>query len=102
VLPLLWIVSIFSVLAVGVLFKALGAELFPTSHRSTASGVRNVLSTLGSIGGFWLEGVLYSVFGSHALAITAMTPALIIPPLVVAFLLPETARVELEEVSPER
>jgi MFS family permease len=100
-LPLLWIASIFSVLAVGVLFKALGAELFPTSHRSTASGVRNVLSTLGSISGLWLEGVLYAKLGSHALAITAMTPALIIPPLI-AFLLPETARIELEEISPER
>jgi len=102
VLPLLWVASIFSVLASGVLFKALGAELFPTSHRSTASGVRGALSTIGAMSGLWLEGVLYSALGSHALAITAMTPALLIPPLVVGFFMPETAQLELEEVSPER
>jgi len=34
--PVAWIGAIFSILAIGVLFKALGTELFPTSHRSTA------------------------------------------------------------------
>ena len=35
-------------------------------------------------------------------AITVMTPVLLIPPLVIAWLLPGTAQRELEDVSPER
>jgi putative MFS transporter len=101
-IPLLWVAAVFSILAIGILFKALGTELFPTSHRSTASGVRMVVGTLGGIAGLALEGTLYELTGSHAGAITAMLPVLVLPPLVVVLLLPETARRELEEVSPER
>ena len=101
VVPVFWIVVVFTLLAVGVLFKALGAELFPTSYRSTASGMRMAVGTLGGVLGLSIEGSLYTMAGSHAAAITWMTPALVIPPLVVAFLLPETASRELEEIAPE-
>jgi putative MFS transporter len=100
--PFLWVAAVFSILAIGILFKALGTELFPTSHRSTASGVRMVVGTLGGVAGLALEGTLYEMAGSHAAAITWMTPVLVLPPLVVAWMLPETAQRELEEVSPER
>lgn len=102
VIPIAWIGAIFSILAISVLFKALGTELFPTSHRSTASGMRMVLGTLGSITGLAIEGTLYQLTGSHAAAITWMTPVLVLPPLAVAFFFPETAGRELESVSPER
>jgi hypothetical protein len=36
-IPPLWIATVFAMLATNVLFKALGAEPFPTSYRSTAS-----------------------------------------------------------------
>ncbi len=101
-IPLLWVASVFSILAIGVLFKALGSELFPTSHRSTASGVRTVVATLGGVTGLALEGGLYELAGSHAAAIIWMTPVLVLPPLVIGLFLPETARRELEEISPER
>ena len=101
-IPLIWVLAVFTILAIGILFKALGTELFPTSHRSTASGMRMVVGTLGSIAGLSLEGTLYQMTGSHAAAITWMTPMLVFPPLVIALLLPETAQRELEEVSPER
>lgn len=101
-IPLLWVAAVFSILAIGILFKALGTELFPTSHRSTASGMRMVVGTLGGVAGLALEGSLYEVTGSHTAAITWMTPLLLLPPLVIALLLPETAGRELEEVSPER
>lgn len=101
-IPFLWVAAVFSILAISILFKALGTELFPTSHRSTASGVRVVVGTLGGIAGLSLEGSLYQLTGSHAGAITAMMPVLLLPPLIVAFFLPETARRELEDVSPER
>jgi MFS family permease len=84
-----------------VLFAALGTELFPTSYRSTAAGVRSVVVALGGALGLWVEGRLYGVAGSHAGAITWMLAITPIAPLVVAFGLPETANQELESIAPE-
>jgi hypothetical protein len=85
-----------------VLFKAMGSELFPTSYRSTAAGVRTVVAVLGAFTGLYLEGPLYELTGSHAGAITLMLPVLVIPAFVVMAFLPETATRELEDISPER
>jgi len=100
--PIGWALMIFTLTLVLVLFQALGAELFPTSYRSTASGVRAVVGTLGAALGLVVEGVLYARFGSHSAAITAMLVVMPIAPLVTAFFLPETASRELEEISPEK
>jgi MFS family permease len=100
--PAAWILLIFCVTGLSVLFKALGSELFPTSYRSTASGMRAIVGTLGGVAGLALEGLLYRWAGSHALAICWMTPVLVVPAAVVWLGLPETASRELEEVSPER
>ena len=100
--PVAWIVQVFAITGVGVLFKALGSELFPTSYRSTASGIRAIAGTLGGVAGLALEGRLYELAGSHAAAITLMIPSLIIPPLVIYAFLPETATRELEDIAPER
>jgi MFS family permease len=35
-----WTLQVFAITGASVLFKTLGSELFPTSYRSTASGVR--------------------------------------------------------------
>jgi hypothetical protein len=86
----------------GVLFKALGSELFPTSYRSTASSVRATTSTLAGSLGLWLESQLYPLAGSHAVAISWMLPALAIPLAVVALRMPETSARELEHIAPER
>jgi hypothetical protein len=64
--------------------------------------VRTLLGTLGAIAGLAIEGTLYEMTGSHAAAITWMCAALVIPPLGIAFLLPETATRELEDIAPER
>ncbi|MDH3687645.1 MAG: MFS transporter [Myxococcales bacterium] len=101
-IPPAWIFAIFTITGISVLFKALGSELFPTSYRSTASGVRAVASTVGGSAGLVLEGFLYTQAGSHALAITWMMPVLILPPLVILLFVPETATRELEEIAPER
>ncbi len=100
--PPAWILLIFTLTGVAVLFKALGSELFPTSYRSTASGVRAIVGTLGGVCGLALEGLLYDVLGSHARAIAWTVPVLLLPPLVIAALLPETAARELEDIAPER
>ncbi len=99
--PLAWSLMVFSIMLVNVLFSALGAELFPTSYRSTASGVRAVIVTLGAALGLFIEGRLFTRFGSHGAAITAMLLTAPLAPMIVLLFLPETARRELEEISPE-
>jgi len=81
-------------------FGALGSELFPTSYRSTASGLRAAVGTAAGSAGLWLEAWIFPLAGSHAEAITWLPGLAWIAPLVVALLLPETARRELEEISP--
>ena len=101
-LPLLWGLMLVSMMFVLVLFAALGSELFPTSYRSTASGARAVVATLGAAFGLWLEGRLYEMTGRHGTAITWMLVATPLAPLIVARFVPETAKRELEQISPER
>jgi putative MFS transporter len=102
VAPLAWGCMVMTLTMVVVLFSALGGELFPTSYRSTASGVRAVVATLGAALGFWTEGHLYGIVGSHGAAITLMVVVMPLAPLIVAFGLPETAARELEDIAPER
>ena len=101
-LPAAWVVMMSGSFGAGVLFGALGGELFPTSYRSTASAARTLLVSAGAALGLWSEALLYELLGSHPAAIRAMLAVLVIPPLVVALFVPETARRELEEISPER
>ena len=102
VLPPLWISMVFAGIAGGVVLATFGNELFPTSYRSTASGARMVLGTLGGVAGLWIESVLYGIFGSHWTAISVMVVFALFAPLVVAVFFPETAGRTLEEISPER
>ena len=101
-LPVLWGLMVLGMTMALVLFNAVGSELFPTSYRSTASGARQSVSTFAAAAGLWIEGALYRRAGTHAEAITWMLLAVPIAPIVVALFVPETARRELEEVSPER
>jgi len=108
-----WIGIVFAATGMGVILKALGSELFPTSYRSTAAGARLTVATLGGFTGYQIESALYSsaleslagVPGAeqlaHAVAITWLLPLLLVPAIMV-FLIPETAGRELEEISPER
>jgi putative MFS transporter len=100
--PVGWALMLLSLTMILVLFAALGAELFPTSYRSTASGVRSVVATLGAALGLWLEGYLFVLVGSHAEAITWMLVVTPIAPIIIALFVPETANQELEDISPER
>jgi hypothetical protein len=92
-------VQLFASTGVNVLFRAVGSETFPTSYRSTACAAREILGTLGGVLGLAIEGSLYLATGSHAAAITGMTPVMLISPLIV---LPETSGRVLEEIAPER
>jgi MFS family permease len=107
-----WIGIVFASTGLGVMTKALGGELFPTSYRSTAAGVRLLLASLGGYLGYMAESALYPAalasLGdtpgaealAHSVAITWMLPVIAIPAVAI-FFLPETAGRELEDVSPE-
>ncbi len=97
----LWIVLIFMLIGHDTLLSTYGAELFPTSHRSTAAGARLGLATIGAGIGLALESTLYGVTGSHWSAISILLGAALLAPLVVALAFPETAGRSLEEISPE-
>jgi putative MFS transporter len=97
-----WIAMMLTFMGCDVLFGALGSELFPTSYRSTASGVRMMTLTVGGALGLWTEGILLPLAGSHAGAITWMLAAAAVPPLIILLWIPETAARELEEISPAR
>jgi putative MFS transporter len=100
--PVAWVLMIFSYFGIDVLFAALGSELFPTSYRSTASGVRSLTVAVAGALGLWAEGWLYGAAGSHAGAILRMIPIAWLSVLVIIAALPETATRELEEIAPER
>ena len=97
----LWIALIFVLIGHESLLATFGAELFPTSHRSTAAGARLIVITVGGSLGLALESVLYPLTGSHWHAISLLLVVTLVAPLVVALALPETAGKSLEEISPE-
>jgi predicted MFS family arabinose efflux permease len=96
-----WTLMMVGFMACDVLFGALGTELFPTGHRATASGVRMMALAAGGALGLWMEGAVYAQAGSHATAIVGLALAAAPVPLLALLALPETARRELEDISPQ-
>lgn len=99
--PVVWVLTIFTQFGIEVLFSALGSELFATAQRSTASGVRSIVATLAIAGGLAVEGSLYTLLGTHAAAITAMAWFALAGPVILLALVPETAGRVLEEIAPD-
>jgi MFS family permease len=101
-IPALWILMIFALLGSEVTLAAYGAELFPTSHRSTASGARSIAHTAGGVTGLALVSVLFGFVGSNWYAISILLGLGLLVPTIVALTFPETAGRTLEEIAPER
>jgi len=97
----IWIFELFFDVASSTIAYAYSAELFPTSYRSTAGSVLAVAGTTGGALGFFLEGVLYRMTGSHWVAIRYLTVFWMIGPIIMFLFFPETAGRELESISPE-
>ena len=93
---------IFTLLGVNVVLAAYGSELFPTSYRSTAAGVRIIIATVGGSIGLILESVLYGVYQSHWPAISTLVLIMLFTPVLVALVFPETSGRTLEDIAPER
>jgi len=100
-LPPLWIAMIFAGIAGGVVLETFGNELFPTSYRSTASGARMVLGTLGAVTGLWAESFLYGIVNSHWTTVSLLVSIAFLAPVIVALFFPETSGRSLEEISPD-
>ncbi len=98
----LWIAMSFVSVGANVTLAAYGAELFPTSYRSTATGMRVVIGTLGGSLGLLLESYLYGIVGSHWTAIRLLAATAVIAPFIIAATYPETAGRNLEDIAPER
>jgi putative MFS transporter len=96
-----WILELFFDIASGTIINAYSAELFPTSHRSTAGSALTVAGTSGGALGLLLEGMLYRYTHSHWVAVRWLLLFWMIAPFVMYFSFPETAGLELEAISPE-
>ena len=87
-------------MASSVCVRALATEIFPTAYRGTGAGTLALLETVGVSAGLFAYTVLVGTLGSQAVAISFVAFACLGAALSV-FLVPETARRELEEVSTE-
>lgn len=101
-LPVGWLLAIFTFFAVDVTLSAYAAELFPTSYRSTASAARTLFWAGAAGAGLAVHGMLVPIAGIASLATAWMLAAAPLAALVVLAFLPETASRSLEETAPER
>jgi MFS family permease len=97
----LWALMIFGSMGGEVTLAAYGAELFPTSYRSTASGARAFVTTLGTVGGLVAVSALFPLVGSNWTAIALLGAVALLAPLLVWLTFPETSGRSLEEIAPE-
>ncbi len=81
-----------------MILRALSTELFPTSHRSAASGMWGVLETMGSAAGLFLTGAMTRAPGGLAATVVLLSLIVFVGGLVLLFL-PETHQRELEEIA---
>ena len=97
----LWVLLIFGNMGSEVTLAAYGAELFPTSQRSTASGVRSFATTLGTVGGLAAVSALFALLGSNWTALLVVASGAVLAAALVWLVFPETAGRSLEEIAPE-
>jgi MFS family permease len=97
-----WVLSLFAQTSASTILNAFSAELFPTSHRSTAQSAIAVAGTLGGSAGLMLESILYGIVGNHWRSVTILMGGSVAAAIIVAIFFPETAGSELDMISPER
>jgi MFS family permease len=101
VLPLVWVPMIFALTGGSTITRALATELFPTSHRGTASGWLQLTETLGAAAGLFAVSWLTAP-GESAIPAVELVSFSVLVAAALVFALPETGRRELEEISAER
>jgi MFS family permease len=93
-----WMPFVFILTGGNVIMRTVTSELFPTSSRNTAMGWETLCETLGAAIGFGLVGLWTAENASIAPAAVAVSLFTFLG-VVVFWLLPETARRELESTS---
>lgn len=93
-----WTLMVFLAMASSVCVRALATEIFPTAYRGTGAGTLALLETVGVSAGLFAYTMLVGLTVGQAVAISVVALACFGAALCL-FLLPETARRELEEVS---
>lgn len=101
-IPAMWVIGLFAMFAGEVMLSAYGAELFPTSYRSTASAVRSITGTMSGIAALFVQSWLVGHYDNFALATAALLLFVPLAGVVAWFALPETAGRSLEDISPEK
>ena len=95
-----WTAMVFLNMAAGVMLRALTTELFPTAFRSAAGGTQAMLETLGVVSGLWLYSRVMDRLDDQELVIPLLSLATLVAAAAI-WLVPETARRELEQISQE-
>jgi len=93
-----WTLMVFLSMASSVCVRTLATELFPTSFRGTGAGSLALLETVGVGVGLLAYSAAMAAFGSQAIAIPLIAVACL-GAAASLFLVPETARRELEDVA---
>lgn len=99
----LWIFSLAGIWALGASYPALRSfqtELFPTRARARVGGWLDIISVSGSAVGLVIAGQLAQRWGSLGPALAVLIAGPILAALLVLFVYPETANVELEALNP--
>lgn len=100
----LWIASALGSLISAMWIPALGSyttELFPTSLRSSASTVSSAVGMGSGAAGTFIAGQLIITMGGYAPAILVLLPFALTSAFLMYLFFPETARRELEDISPD-
>lgn len=97
-IPVAWIPLIFSLTGSSTICRALSTELFPTSHRGSASGFLMLAEALGRVGGFAIVDWGVPAGGSSVPWILGVSSLSLVAAFVV-LLVPETSGRELEDIS---
>jgi MFS family permease len=97
-LPPLWAFLTVCSVSCNVTIRALATEVFPTSHRGTSGGWLSLVQTVGTAGGLGLVGLGIAAGASLPFMVSLLALLTIVAGAAL-FLLPETSRRELEEIS---
>lgn len=99
-LPILWAFLTVCSVSCNVTIRALATEVFPTSHRGTSGGWLSLVQTLGTAAGLGVVGIGIARGQSLPFMVSLLAVLTVVAGSAL-FLLPETNRRELEEISDE-
>lgn len=83
------------------LMTTYNSEVFPTSHRGTANGIRVAISTLGGMLGLYCESLLFQYYGNHWESMVFICIPAFLASFLAFYVLPETHGMPLSQTAPE-